>query len=103
MADNINLPKLEEVIANIPNLKKELSSKIAETEAYIETLRQKKAELLAIEEEKTRAEAEKAALIAAKKAEEEAKKKAKEAGMDGHIAKPIDRELLIRTLQEVLQ
>ncbi len=34
---------------------------------------------------------------------DEDKKKAKEAGMDGHIAKPIDRVLLIRTLQEILQ
>ena len=34
---------------------------------------------------------------------DEDKKKAKEAGMDGHIAKPIDSELLIRTLQENLK
>lgn len=34
---------------------------------------------------------------------DEDKKKAKEAGMDGHIAKPIDRELLIRTIQENLK
>lgn len=34
---------------------------------------------------------------------DEDKKKAKEAGMDGHIAKPIDHTLLIRTLQEILQ
>ena len=34
---------------------------------------------------------------------DEDKTKAKEAGMDGHIAKPIDRELLIKVIQEKLK
>ena len=74
MADNI-LDKIEEVITSIPTLRSSIVSKRNEAEALINALSQKKEELLAIEKEKARIEAEKAAaaLLASQKAEEEKK------------------------------
>ena len=82
MADNNILEKIDEIITKIPSLRTNIVSKRNEAEALTNALSQKKEELLAIEKEKARIEAEKAAaaLLASQKAEEE--KKAQEAIKD---------------------
>ena len=75
MADNNILENIDEIITKIPSLRTNIVSKRNEAEALINALSQKKEELLAIEKEKARIEAEKAAaaLLASQKAEEEKK------------------------------